>query len=169
LKKDGSNDPSFFLFNCENKEIEMSLLEQIKEQQKSAMKAKDKVRLTTIRAVIAAIRQIEIDEARILDEAQSITVVTQLIKQRKGSIDLYLQANRQDLVDVEQAELEILSEFLPKQLTSDEVDQMIKSAILLLEAKNMQDMGKVVAHLKPQMLGKADMAAVSQLVKTALI
>ncbi|WP_018692736.1 GatB/YqeY domain-containing protein [Algicola sagamiensis] len=146
----------------------MSLLEQLKDAQKSAMKAKDKARLGTIRMVLAAIKQVEVDTRKELSDEDVTTVLTKQVKQRRDSIEQFESANRQDLADAEAAELAVLEEFLPKPLTEEEINALIKDAIEKSGAASMQEMGKVIGLLKPQMIGRADMGKVSQLVKANL-
>lgn len=146
----------------------MVLLERLKEEQKAAMKAKDKPRLGAIRLMIAAIRQQEIDNQITLNDEQTLAVLTKMVKQRRDSITQYQAAGRQDLADVELAELAILQEFMPQPLNDNEIDALVKQAIAKSNASSAQDMGKVMAILKPQIQGRADMGKVSQLVKTNL-
>ena len=146
----------------------MSLLEQLKDAQKSAMKAKDKARLGTIRMVLAAIKQVEVDTRKELSDEDVTTILTKQVKQRRDSIEQFESANRQDLADAEAAELAVLEEFLPKPLTEEEINALIKDAIEKSGAASMQEMGKVIGLLKPQMIGRADMGKVSQLVKANL-
>ena len=146
----------------------MSLKTRLQEEQKLAMRAKDKVRLGTIRSLIAAVKQIEIDDRIELDDAAVTAVVVKSVKQRKDSISQFEKADRHDLADIEKSELTILEEFLPKALTSEEVDAQIKQAIASVDAKGMQDMGKVMGILQKDMQGQADMAQVSALVRASL-
>jgi len=146
----------------------MSLKARLKEQQILAMRAKDKVRLGTIRMLIAAIRQIEIDNKVELNDDEVTAVVIKSVKQRKDSIAQFEKANRIDLADIEKAELEILQEFLPQALTPDEVKTLIKQAIASSGASGMQDMGKVMGLLKKDIQGRADMGEVSALVRAGL-
>lgn len=146
----------------------MSLKARLKEQQILAMRAKDKIRLGTIRMLIAAIRQIEIDNKVELVDDEVTAVVIKSVKQRKDSIAQFEKANRSDLADIEKAELEILQEFLPQALTSDEVKTLIEQAIASSGASGMQDMGKVMGLLKKDIQGRADMGEVSALVRAGL-
>ncbi|HEY7865239.1 MAG TPA: GatB/YqeY domain-containing protein [Psychromonas sp.] len=146
----------------------MSLKARLKEQQILAMRAKDKIRLGTIRMLIAAIRQIEIDNKVELGDDEVTAVVIKSVKQRKDSIAQFEKANRTDLADIEKAELEILQEFLPQALTSDEVKTLIAQAIASSGASGMQDMGKVMGLLKKDIQGRADMGEVSALVRAGL-
>ena len=147
----------------------MSLKVRLKEQQILAMRAKDKVRLGTIRMLFAAIKQIEIDERIELDNDAVTAVVIKSVKQRKDSITQFEKAGRADLADVEKTELAILQEFLPQPLTSDEVKALIEQAIASTGASGMQDMGKVMGVLKKDISGRADMGEVSALVRAALV
>tara|TARA_R110001583_G_scaffold25250_4_gene91544 strand:+ start:56 stop:499 length:444 start_codon:yes stop_codon:yes gene_type:complete len=147
----------------------MSLKARLKEQQILAMRAKDKIRLGTIRMLLAAIKQIEIDERIELDDNAVTAVVIKSVKQRKDSISQFEKANRADLADIEKAELAILQEFLPQPLTSDEVKALIEQAIASTGASGMQDMGKVMGVLKKDISGKADMGEVSALVRAGLV
>ncbi|ABM02178.1 GatB/Yqey domain protein [Psychromonas ingrahamii 37] len=146
----------------------MSLKAKLKEQQILAMRAKDKVRLGTIRMLLAAIKQIEIDNKVELIDDEVMAVVIKSVKQRKDSIAQFEKANRIDLADIEKAELEILQEFLPQALTSEEVKTLIKQAIASSGANGMQDMGKVMGLLKKDIQGRADMGEVSALVRASL-
>lgn len=147
----------------------MSLKARLKEQQILAMRAKNKIRLGTIRMLLAAIKQIEIDNRVELNDDEVTAVVIKSVKQRKDSISQFEKANRIDLADIEKAELAILQEFLPQALTSDEVKTLIEQAIASLEASGMQDMGKVMGVLKKDIQGRADMAEVSALVRASLV
>lgn len=138
------------------------------EDMKSAMRAKDQPRLNTIRSILAAIKQREVDERITLDDANVLLVLDKLAKQRRESITQFKQAQRQDLVDVETFELDIITTYLPEQLSEHAIDDMIRKAIADLGVTSMKDMGKVVAILKPQMQGRADLGAVSAKVKATL-
>ncbi|WP_409439091.1 GatB/YqeY domain-containing protein [Psychromonas sp. GE-S-Ul-11] len=146
----------------------MSIKTRLQEEQKLAMRAKDKVRVKTIRSLIAAVKQIEIDDKIELDDDAVTTVVVKSVKQRKESITQFEKADRADLVDIEKTELAILEEFLPQALTAEEVDAHIKQAIASVDAQGMQDMGKVMGILQKEIQGRADMAAVSGLVRASL-
>jgi uncharacterized protein YqeY len=146
----------------------MSLLEQLTSAQKDAMKAKDKVRLTAIRSVIAAVKQREIDEKITLDDAGVTAVIVKLVKQRRDSYTQYKNAGRDDLADVEASELETLETFLPKPLTTEEVTALVESVIAELGASGMQDMSKVMGVVKGKAEGRADMGKVSALIKQKL-
>ncbi|MGY3858984.1 MULTISPECIES: GatB/YqeY domain-containing protein [Aeromonas] len=146
----------------------MSLKDQLKDQQKLAMLAKDKARLGTIRLLMAEIKQREIDTRVELNDEDILAVVTKMVKQRRDSISQFEAAGRQDLADKEFAEIQVLQEFLPQQLTADEVASLIEQAITESGAAVMGDMGKVMAVLKPKIQGRADVGAVSAQVKTRL-
>jgi len=146
----------------------MSLKVRFKEEQKLAMRAKDKLRLKTIRSLMAVVQQIELDDKVELDNDAVIAVVVKSVKQRKDSISQFEKAERHDLADIEKSELAILEEFLPQALTSEEIDAHINHAIATVEAKGMQDMGKVMGILQKDIQGRADMAQVSSLVRAKL-
>ncbi|GAP74512.1 MULTISPECIES: GatB/YqeY domain-containing protein [Pseudoalteromonas] len=146
----------------------MSLLVTLKDAQKDAMRAKDKMRLGAVRSVLAAIKQREIDERITLDEAAITSVIVKLVKQRRDSYTQYKDAGRDDLADVEAAEIAVLEEFLPKPLNEDEINQLIDNAIADTGAQGMQDMGKVMGVIKSQAEGRADMGKLSGLIKQRL-
>ncbi|MDE1266046.1 GatB/YqeY domain-containing protein [Vibrio aestuarianus] len=146
----------------------MALIDILKEEQKLAMKAKDKTRLGTIRLALSAIKQREVDERITLSDDDILAVLVKMVKQRRDSVAQYEAANRQDLADAEQAEITILEAFMPQPLSDDEVSALIDNAITESGAVGMQDMGKVMAVLKPQIQGRADMGKVSGLVRTKL-
>ena len=142
----------------------MALIDNLKEEQKSAMRAKDKARLGTIRLALAAIKQREVDERITLTDDDIIAVLTKMVKQRRDSVAQFESAGRQDLADAEKVEITVLEEFMPQPLTEEEVAALVDSAITESEAAGMQDMGKVMGVLKPQIQGRADMGKVSGLV-----
>lgn len=146
----------------------MSLKDQLKDQQKLAMLAKDKQRLGTIRLLMAEIKQREVDTRVELTDEDILAVVTKMVKQRRDAISQFEAAGRQDLADKESAEIVVLQEFLPQQLTADEISALIEQAIAQSGAAVMADMGKVMAVLKPNIQGRADIGAVSAQVKTRL-
>jgi len=146
----------------------MSLKARITEDMKSAMKAKETAKLSAIRLLLAAIKQKEVDERVELDEAGVNAVIEKLVKQRKDSVTQYEAANRQDLADVEKAEIAILAAYLPEKMSAEETAAAVAAAVAETGAKGPADMGKLIAVLKPQLAGKADMAEVSKLVKAAL-
>ena len=146
----------------------MSLLTQLKDEMKNAMRAKDKARLGVIRMAISAIKQIEIDEKTQLDDDGIIAVLTKMVKQRKESIAMFTDGGRVEMAAAEAAEVVVLEEFLPAPLTSEEISTLISDAITQSGAASMADMGKVMAILKPAMQGKADLGAVSGQVRAKL-
>ena len=146
----------------------MSLKDQITEDMKSAMRAKETARLGTIRLLLAAIKQREVDDRIVLDDAAVIATVEKMIKQRKDSISQFEKAGRDDLVAVESAEMAILQAYLPAQMSDAEVQAAVAAAVASTGATGPQDMGKVIGVLKAQLAGKADMGKVSGLVKAAL-
>ncbi|MES2974212.1 MAG: GatB/YqeY domain-containing protein [Pseudomonadota bacterium] len=146
----------------------MSLKDQITEDMKTAMRAKDSERLGTIRLLLAALKQKEVDERVVLDDVAVIAIVDKLIKQRKDSIDAYLKADRKDLADKEATEITVLQAYLPARLSADEVAAEVKAIVDGLGAKGPGDMGKVMGAVKAKLAGKADMGQVSAAVKAAL-
>ncbi|RJX67397.1 GatB/YqeY domain-containing protein [Vibrio sinensis] len=146
----------------------MALIDTLKDEQKLAMKAKDKLRLGTIRLALAAIKQREVDERITLSDDDILAVMTKMVKQRRDSVAQYESAGRQDLADVEKAEITVLEDFMPQPLTDEEVNALIEAAITESGAAGMQDMGKVMGVLKPQIQGRADMGKVSGLVRSKL-
>ncbi len=146
----------------------MSLKETITEDMKTAMRAKDTERLGTIRLLLAAIKQKEVDERITLDDVAVVAVVDKLIKQRKDSVAAFEQAARQDLADKEAAEIKILQVYLPQRLSAEEVAAEVKTIVSELGAKGPGDMGKVMGAVKTRLAGKADMGQVSAAVKAAL-
>ena len=146
----------------------MSLKDQITEDMKTAMRAKDAARLSTIRMLLAAIKQREVDERIVLDDASIVAIVDKTIKQRKDSITAFQSAGRTDLVDKESAELLVLHAYLPARLSSDEVIAEVSAIVASLGATGPGDMGRVMAAVKAQLAGKADMGAISAAVKSAL-
>lgn len=146
----------------------MTLKERISEDMKAAMKAKETARLAAIRLLLAAIKQREVDKQVTLDDAAIAAVIDKMLKQRKDSITQYEAAGRQDLVDAEKAEVEVLSAYKPAGLSEAEVAAAVAKAVADSGAAGAADMGKVMAILKPLLAGKADMAEVSKLVKARL-
>lgn len=146
----------------------MSLKDQITEDMKTAMRAKDSERLGTIRLLLAACKQKEVDERITLDDVAVVAIVDKLIKQRKDSVAAYLQAERQDLADKEAAEMKVLEAYLPVRLSADEIKAAVQAIVTDLGAKGPGDMGKVMGAVKAQLAGKADMGLVSAAVKAAL-
>ena len=141
------------------------LKNRINEDVKSAMRNKDKERLATLRLITAAIKQKEVDERIEMDDAAVLAVLDKMVKQRKDSIEQYTKADRPELADKEQAEILIIQEYLPAQLSDAEIDAMIDEAISDTGASGMKEMGKVMGILKPKLQGRADMGAVSGKIK----
>jgi len=146
----------------------VSLKERITEDMKSAMRAGEKERLATIRLILAAIKQKEVDERIVLDDVQTLSIIEKMVKQRKESIVQFEAGGRADLVAKENSELVVLTAYQPAQLSEAEVDALIAAAISATGAASIKDMGKVVAHVKNAAAGRADMAAVSARVKNRL-
>lgn len=146
----------------------MSLVEQLKDAQKDAMRAKDKLRLGTIRMALAAVKQREIDERITLTDADVNSILVKLVKQRQDAAKQFEQANRQDLVDQEIAEIEVLSSFLPEPLSDEALTDLIQQALTQTNASSMQDMGKVMGWLKPKVQGRTDMGKLSGQIKQQL-
>jgi uncharacterized protein YqeY len=146
----------------------MTLKLQISEDMKTAMRAKDSSRLGAVRLLLAAIKQKEVDERIELDDVAVIAIVEKLLKQRKDSASQYQAAGRQDLADQENYEIGVLNAYMPQAMDAEEVAALVKQAVTETGATTARDMGKVIAWLKPQLAGRADMAAVSSLVKSAL-
>ncbi len=146
----------------------MSLKDQITEDMKTAMRAKDSERLGTIRLLQAAMKQKEVDERITLDDAAVVTIVDKLIKQRKDSISAFEGAGRQDLADKEKAEMAVLAAYLPERMSEAEVAEAVKAIVVEVGAKGPGDMGKVMGVVKTRLAGKADMGQVSAAVKAAL-
>lgn len=146
----------------------MTLKDQITEDMKTAMRAKDSERLGTIRLLLAAIKQKEVDERIVLDDAAVVSIVDKLIKQRSDAMAAYMQADRQDLADKEAAERTVLQGYLPQRMAADAVQQAVQDIVARLGAKGPADMGKVMAVVKVELAGKAEMGVVSAAVKAAL-
>lgn len=146
----------------------MSLKLQITEDMKTAMRAKDSARLGAIRLLQAAIKQREVDERIELTDADVITAIEKMLKQRRDSIAAYESANRTDLADVEKYEVSVLQEYLPQQFTEAEILSVLDQVIANTGAAGVKDMGKVMAAIKPLVAGKADMGKISGLIKTRL-
>jgi len=147
----------------------MSLKEQITDDMKAAMRAKDASRLGTIRLLTAAIKQKEVDERIEVSDVMVLAIIEKMIKQRKDSIQQFESGGRQDLADIEKAELVILSAYMPAALSNDEISAEVAAAVAASGAAGPQDMGKVMAIVKPRLAGRADMTVVSALVKAALV
>lgn len=146
----------------------MGLKDRITEDMKTAMRAKDAARLSTIRLLLAAIKQKEVDERIAVDDAQVVAIIEKLIKQRRDSIEQFGRANRQDLVDQETFELSVLSGYQPEQASAGELAAAVAEAIAATGATGSADMGKVMGVLKGKLAGRADMAVVSGMVKAGL-
>jgi uncharacterized protein YqeY len=146
----------------------MTLLDSLKEAQKDAMRAKDKLTLKTLRMALAAVKQREVDERIELNDTDVLAILTKMVKQRKESITSFKSANRQDLIDIEEAEIAVLTRFLPQALSQDEINTLIDQAMAETGAESMKDMGKVMAWLKPKVTGRADMGALSGSIKAKL-
>ncbi|MEY3356165.1 MAG: GatB/YqeY domain-containing protein [Burkholderiales bacterium] len=146
----------------------MSLKEKLQDDIKAAMRAKEGDKLTTLRLITAAIKQKEVDERIELTDPAVLSILEKMIKQRKDSIAQFQLGGRQDLVDKEQAELALLMAYMPAQMSEAEIAQVIETAVLQANATGPQDMGKVMALIKPLLAGKADMGLVSQMLKTRL-
>ncbi len=145
-----------------------TLKAQINEDMKSAMRAKDTLKLSTVRLLMAAIKQQEVDTRLDVSDADVLSIVTKMVKQRKDSAQIYQDAQRQDLADKELAEITVLEAYLPEALSADAIAALISAAISESQAEGMKDMGKVMAIIKPKVVGQADMGEVSRLIKAAL-
>ena len=146
----------------------MTLKEQITEDMKTAMRAKDSERLGTIRLLLSAIKQKEVDERVVVDDTLVVAIVDKLIKQRKDSIEAFQKAERKDLADKEASEIVVLQAYLPTRLSAEEVTAAVNAIVASLGASGPGDMGKVMGAVKAQLAGKADMGQVSAAVKAAL-
>jgi uncharacterized protein YqeY len=146
----------------------MSLKDQITEDMKTAMRAKDSERLGTIRLLLSAMKQKEVDERVTLDDAMVVAIIDKLIKQRKDSIEAFKKAERADLAEKEETEMKVLQTYLPQRMSADEVLAAVKAIVAELGASGPGDMGKVMGVVKTKLAGKADMGAVSAAVKAAL-
>ena len=141
----------------------------INEDMKTAMRAKDKERLGVIRLIMAAVKQQEVDTRTTLDDVAVLAVMDKMLKQRRDSISQFQTAGRDDLVQKEQFEVEVLQQYMPEALSDAELEQLIKDAIAASGAQSMKDMGKIMSELRPKVQGRADMAQVSQKVKSLFI
>lgn len=146
----------------------MSLKQRISDDMKSAMKARESDKLAAIRLLLAAIKQKEVDERVELDDVAVVAVIDKMLKQRRDSISQYEAAQRQDLADKEKFEMDVLMAYMPQQLSAEEIDALVAKAIADSGATGMQDMGKVMGLLRPQLAGRADMALVSARIKAKL-
>ncbi|HEX2668608.1 MAG TPA: GatB/YqeY domain-containing protein [Gammaproteobacteria bacterium] len=146
----------------------MALKEQITNDMKESMKSGAKDRLGVIRLILAALKQKEVDERIVLDDAQVLSILEKMLKQRRESVAQFTQGNRPDLVAKEEAEIKIIQAYLPAQLSDAELDQLVAAAVAESGAASVKDMGKVMGILKPKVAGKADMSAVSAKIKAKL-
>ena len=146
----------------------MSLKDQITEDMKTAMRAKDSERLLTVRTLLAAMKQKEVDERVVLDDVAIVAIVDKLIKQRKDSVTAFEAGHRQDLADKEKAEMQVLQGYLPERMSAEETQAAVQAIVAELGAKGPGDMGKVMGVVKTRLAGKADMGQVSSAVKAAL-
>ena len=145
-----------------------SLTIKIQEDLKAAMKRGDKATVSALRLIIAAMKQREIDTRKVLTDSEAVVILNRLSKQRRDSISQYLAASRNDLASVEENELKIIEDYLPEQLSSEEIESKVLSAIESIGAKSLKDMGKVMAKLKAELQGNADMSLVSEITKKNL-
>ena len=146
----------------------MSLKDQIKEDRKSAMKAGEKDRLKVVRLIMAAVKQVEVDKRVELDDAAVLSVLDKMVKQRRDSVEQFEKGGREDLAAIERAEIAVLEEYLPEQLSADELAALVDEVIEATGAASMKDMGKVMGQIKAKAAGRADMGAVSAAVKGRL-
>jgi uncharacterized protein YqeY len=146
----------------------MSLLLQLKESQKDAMRAKDKLTLGTIRMALAAVKQREVDERIELNDTDVLQILTKMVKQRQEAASQFISGNRKDLADIEEAEILVIKRFLPQPLSDEEVAELVDAAVVESGASDIKDMGKVMGILKPKVQGRADMGNVSKLIKAKL-
>ena len=146
----------------------MNLKGQITDDVKTAMKAGEKDRLKVLRLITAALKQVEVDERRELDDADVLGILNKMVKQRRDSITQFTDGNRKDLADIEAAEIDIIGTYLPEQLSDDELDEMVDEAIATTGAQGIRDMGKVMGAIKSKAQGRADMGIVGAKVKARL-
>ena len=144
------------------------LTDRIKEDMRASMKGGNKTRLGVIRLILAAIKQVEVDERIQLDNDRVILVLDKMLKQRRESIRQFADAGRHDLVAIEEAEIQVIQDFLPQALSEEEIDAMVSGAVIKSGAESVKDMGKVMGLLKAKMQGRADMSVVSTKIKAAL-
>ena len=145
-----------------------ALKDQIQDAMKTAMKAGDKERLAVIRLIMSAIKQVEVDERIEVDDSRALGILDKMVKQRRESISQFQSGGREDLASKEQAEIDIIAEFLPKALSEEEIERIVSDAISQTGAGSMKDMGKVMGIVKPQITGRADVGAVSAKIKSLL-
>ena len=148
--------------------MQAPIYQQVAEEVKTAMKARDKERVAALRLVMSEFKRVEVDERIELDDARVLAILDKMTKQRKDSLTQFRDAGRDDLADKEQLEISIIAEFLPQALSDDEITQLVNEAMNEVSASSMQDMGKVMGVLKPRLQGRADMSAVSGIVKSQL-
>ena len=146
----------------------MSLKAQITDDMKSAMKAGDKDRLRVVRLILAAIKQVEVDQRIEVDDAAVLVVLDKMVKQRRDSVEQFQSGNRNDLADIELAEIAVLDTYLPEQLSDHELDELVAAVLSATGASSIRDMGKVMAEIKKRAAGRADMGAVGARVKARL-
>ena len=146
----------------------MSLKDQIKEDMKSAMKAGDKDRLKVVRLIMAAIKQVEVDSREELDDTGVLGVLNKMVKQRRDSVEAFEKGGREDLAAIERAEIGVLEDYLPEQLSGDDLAALVDDVIAATGAASIRDMGKVMGQIKAKAAGRADMGAVSAVVKERL-
>jgi uncharacterized protein YqeY len=146
----------------------MSLKQPVKDAMKDAMRAKEKERLSAIRLIMAEVKRIEVDERIEIEDERMLVILDKMVKQRRDSISQYESAGRQELADIEIAEINVIQDFLPTALTEAEIAELIQLAIAETGAESMRDMGKVMSIIKPKIQGRADAGAVSGLIKKAL-
>ena len=146
----------------------MPLKDQIIEDMKSALKAGDKDRLKVVRLIMAAMKQVEVDQRIELDDAAVLSVLDKMVKQRRDSVEQFQKGDRNDLADIELAEIVVLEDYLPEQLSDSELDELIDEAISSTGAESIRDMGKVMGQIKSEAAGRADMGAVGAKVKARL-
>ena len=147
----------------------MNLKSQVEQDIRRAMKARSETELSTLRLLMAALKQQEIDHRIELTDAAVLTIIEKMIKQRKDSITQYVAAKREDLADIERYEVGVLQAYMPKALNDSEIESIVEEVISLIGAKKPQEMGKVIAALRPKLAGRADMGKVAALVKSRLI
>ena len=146
----------------------MSLKVRITDDMKAAMRAGEKDRLGVIRLILAALKQREVDERIELDDAQILAILEKMLKQRRDSIEQYSAANREDLAAIERAEVEVIQTYMPAPLSSEELDAIVAKAIADSGATSAREMGKVIGLVKPQVIGRADMGQISEMIKARL-
>lgn len=144
------------------------IVDNIKSDMKAAMLAKEKDRLKTIRTILAAFKQYEVDERKEVDDEVALKILDKMVKQRRDSIAQFEKASRQDLIDVEQFEVEVIQTYLPQQLSEEEIKSLVTEIINSVNAEGIRDMGKVMGQLRPKVQGRADMGAVGAIVKSQL-